>query len=141
MLNNNFPVSSLTAWGGASLRLKRRIGFIEHDHKFVFNLRNRRVEYYDLSKDPEELHNLSKSYPWLMKRYSSEAKAFANSVKKRDSPREIPFAALNARLARLAPGQIGLHIGAAGDFVKHVVRFTEQSHLSKDSSHTSHKGS
>jgi hypothetical protein len=59
------------------------IGFIEGDHKFAVETRARRTEYYDLSKDPDELHDLSARDPERMKRYTEDAIAFARGAQAR----------------------------------------------------------
>ena len=37
-------------------------------------MRDRRTEYYDLDKDPDELVNLSKEYPQRMKEYADDTR-------------------------------------------------------------------
>lgn len=59
----------------------RYVGFVEHDSKFVLNLKSRRTEYYDLAADPDEENNLSDEAPERMDRYTGDVLRFAGAVK------------------------------------------------------------
>ncbi|HMI91236.1 MAG TPA: LTA synthase family protein, partial [Polyangiales bacterium] len=58
-------------------------GFIEGWHKYALELRNGRSEYYDLRKDPDELHDLSATQDARMKSYREDALRFARGVQAR----------------------------------------------------------
>ena len=62
----------------------RYIGFIEGDHKFVLHTRKRTFEYYDLERDPDELHELGASAPAeRMAQFSEDAMRFARGLEAR----------------------------------------------------------
>ena len=66
----------------------RYVGFIDGHHKFTVDMRGKRTEYYDLNEDPEELENLSESYPERMQELTDVAVRFARGVTARieDAP-------------------------------------------------------
>jgi len=59
------------------------LGFVEGDHKFAVETRTGRTEYYDLARDPDELHDLSARHPERMKRYAEDAITFARGAQAR----------------------------------------------------------
>jgi hypothetical protein len=56
------------------------VGFYEGPYKFVQRTRRAGVEYYDLSRDPQELEDISGRFPDRMKRYGQQAMRFAQGV-------------------------------------------------------------
>lgn len=58
-------------------------GFIDGHEKFVLNTRNKRTEYYDLKRDPEELEDRSARSSELMTRYTRDTLRFAGAARAR----------------------------------------------------------
>jgi hypothetical protein len=61
----------------------RYAGFIEGWHKYALEVRTGRSEYYDLRKDPDELHDLSAKQPDRMKSLRADTLRFARGVQAR----------------------------------------------------------
>jgi hypothetical protein len=57
------------------------IGFIDNDHKFVLQPRAKQTEYYDLSKDPDEVDDLGNDDPGLMRAMGADAKKLAEGLR------------------------------------------------------------
>lgn len=56
------------------------LGFIDGNFKFAMHVPDRRAEYYDLERDPEELHNLADELPKLMEADRRDVLRFAGAV-------------------------------------------------------------
>ena len=57
------------------------VGFIERERKFIYGIRSRKSEYYDLRADPGEKRDLSADFPKRMKRFAQIATRFLKAAR------------------------------------------------------------